>query len=67
MRSGRTADVTTRSNARVRAAAVREEVAGLPDGGEAAVHGDLVDNAHEAIVPGRRFSADFTVSHVIII
>ena len=32
-------------------AAVGEEVAGLFDGGEAPVLGDLVDDVHESVVP----------------
>ena len=50
-----------------RPAAVVEEVAGLFDGGEAAVLGDLVDDAHEAVVPGRRLPTDTAVNHMIII
>ena len=36
-----------------RPAAVGEEVAGLLDGGEAAILSDLVDNVDEAKVPGK--------------
>ena len=48
-------------------AAVGEEVAGLFDGGETPILGDLVDNVDEAQVPGRSFSADPTVNHVVVI
>ena len=50
-----------------RPAAVGEEVAGLLDGGEAAILSDLVDNVDEAKVPGRCFSANPAVNHMIII
>ena len=41
-----------------RSAAVREEVAGLLDGGEPPVLRDLVDNADKSIVPSSLFSTD---------
>ena len=48
-----------------RSAAVREEVAGLSDGGETPGHGDIVDDADQAVVPGRRFSSYFTMNWVV--
>ena len=48
-----------------RSAAVREEVAGLSDGGETPVNSDLVDDADQAVVPGRRLSSYFTMNWVV--
>ena len=39
-------------------------MAGLLDGGEAPVLGDLVNNVDKAIVPECCFSTDFTVNRV---
>ena len=40
-------------------------MAGLSDGGEAPGHGDIVDDADQAVVPGRRFSSIFTMKGVV--
>ena len=42
-------------------------MAGLPDGGEAAVNGDLVDDADQAVVTGNSFTSIFTVNWVIVV